>query len=120
VPVSEITDMHHELSKRFKFRLPVHPKNLLQLIHPHYGYLGCFSHRPGYSWDELLEIYKHQIVSSFERTLGQDLLADELSCLSFWLIEDTTRKGWLNLNELKPLMEVITFHLLNHLLGFEI
>lgn len=63
------------------------------MIHPHYGYFSSFKNR-GFNWEEMLEIYQNQIVSSFERTVGQELLADELTCLSLWLIEDEKRKGY--------------------------
>lgn len=88
--------MHGDFGKKFRFRFPLHPKNLQQLIHPHMGYLTGFQSE-GYSWDEMVEIYKNQIVSSYERTLGFELLADELSCLSFWLIVDKEEKGSFNL-----------------------
>ena len=34
------------------------------------------------------------------------MLADELSCLSFWLIQDDKKKGYFEFNELRPLLEV--------------
>jgi len=37
------------------------------------------------------------------------LLGDELSCLSFWLLADPERKGWLNADELTPLMKAFKF-----------
>lgn len=49
------------------------------------------------------------MVSSFERTLGQELLADELAALCYWLIEDTQRKGYFEFQELKPLLEAFRF-----------
>jgi len=33
-----------------------------------------------------MQVYKNQIVSSYERAIGQDILADELACLSYWNI----------------------------------
>lgn len=77
----------------------------MQMIHPHYGYLCNFKTR-GFNWEEMLSIYENQLVSSYERTIGQELLADELAALSYWLLEDETRKGYLTLNELKSLLEV--------------
>lgn len=37
--------------------------------------------------------------------------ADELSCLSFWLIADTERKGWLSFKEAEWLMQAFRFEL---------
>jgi hypothetical protein len=63
-------------------------------------------------------------VSSYERTIGQQLLADELACLSYWLIEDEKKKGYFTLPELKPLLEVIipftSFRLLDLMLGISL
>lgn len=42
---SDMTDFHHDFSKKLKFRVPLHPKNMLQLIHPHYAYLCNFKIR---------------------------------------------------------------------------
>lgn len=75
------------------------------MIHPHYGYLCNFQNRH-ISYDELLNLYRNQIVSSYERFLGQELLADELSCLSYWLLVDEEKKGYFNLNEVEKLLQV--------------
>lgn len=56
-----------------------------QMIHPHFGYLTNFKGM-NFSFDELMQVYKNQIVSSYERAIGQDILADELACLSYWNI----------------------------------
>jgi hypothetical protein len=56
-----------------------------QMIHPHFGYLTYFKGK-NFSFDELMQVYKNQIVSSYERAIGQDILADELACLSYWNI----------------------------------
>jgi hypothetical protein len=47
------------------------------------------------------------MVSSYERALGNDLLADELACLSYWLIVDPEKKGHLSMEQLKYLLNVI-------------
>ena len=50
-------------------------------------------------------------MSSYERTLGQTLLADELACLSYWMIEDQSKKGYFLLHEAKPLFEAFRFNI---------
>jgi hypothetical protein len=37
------------------------------------------------------------------------LLGDELSCLSFWLVQDEHKKGWLTLEEFKGLLYAFRF-----------
>ena len=88
--------------------MPLAPKNLAQLTHPFYGYLTAF---PGlsFTYEELRSIYVNQIASSYEKTFGQELLSEELSCLSFWLLADPNQKGWLSLQEAVPLLKAFKF-----------
>lgn len=46
------------MSKVFRFNVPLHPKNLSQLIHPFHGYLTAY---PGkhFSYDDLVEVYEN-------------------------------------------------------------
>jgi len=50
-------------------------------------------------------------VSSYERSLGQGLLADELGCLSYFLIADPEKKGYLNLQEFEFLLKAFRFEI---------
>ena len=104
----DMVEFHSEFAKKFKFRVPLHPKNLQQMIHPHFGYFANFKNR-SFNFNELLQAYDNQIVSSYERSLGQDLLGDELACLSYWLIEDAQKKGYFSLKEVIPLLEAFRF-----------
>lgn len=78
------------------------------MIHPHFGYLISFKNR-SFNFNELLQVYKNQIVSSYERSLGQELLADELACLGYWLIEDEQKKGYFTIKDVAPLLEAFRF-----------
>lgn len=104
----ELVEFHYDFARKFKFRIPLHPKNMQQMIHPHFGYLTNFKGR-SFNFNELLQVYHNQIASSYERSLGQDLLGDELACLSYWLIEDAQKKGFFTLKELLPLLEAFRF-----------
>lgn len=103
----KVVEMHGDYGKKFKMSIPVHPRNLEQMIHPHVGY--CTGFKDGISWDEMHELYKNQIVSSYERTLGFELFADELSCLSFWLIVDQEKKGYMSLQKFEKLLQGFRF-----------
>jgi hypothetical protein len=104
----ELVDFHHDYSKKFKLRIPLHPKNLQQLIHPHFGYLASFPDRQ-FNFNDLMRVYEEQIVSSYERSLGQDMLADELACLSYWNVEDAQKKGYFTFKEVIPLLTAFRF-----------
>ena len=56
VKSEEMVDFHYDYVEKFKFTIPLHPKNIMQMIHPHYGYLNCFKDRQ-FSFKELVEIY---------------------------------------------------------------
>ena len=61
------------------------------------------------TFDELLQIYQNHITSSFEKTHGNDLLGEELSCFSFWMLHDTASKGWMTLAEVGKLLHTFKF-----------
>jgi hypothetical protein len=47
---------HHDYAKKLKFKVPLHPKNLMQMIHPHYGYITNYKGKE-FSFEELHEMY---------------------------------------------------------------
>ena len=108
LPADKLTDLFGEYSKMFKVKIPLHPKNLSQLVHPFHGYLASFRNKE-FDFDELINIIENQAASSYEKEFGRELLGDELSCLSFWLIQDETKKGWLSLEEFKGLLFAFKF-----------
>ena len=57
VDATDLIDVHASFSKTFQFRVPINPRNLSQLIHPHQGYMASMPDR-GYSWDEMVSMYE--------------------------------------------------------------
>lgn len=39
LPLHKMLVLHYDLATKYKMRIPIDPKNLAQMIHPHYGYL---------------------------------------------------------------------------------
>ena len=103
-----MTEFLGEYSKTYRFKAPLHPKNLSQLVHPFHGYLNAYKGRQ-FSFEDLLVIFENQITASHEKEHGRELLGDELSCLSFWLIQDESQKGWLTLEEFKGMLYAFRF-----------
>jgi hypothetical protein len=60
-----------------------------------------------FRFEDLVEVYENQIVASLERSMGRDLLAEEISCLSFWLA--FTEKSSLSFEEFSELLTVFRF-----------
>ena len=62
-----VVDMHNQYAKAYQFRIPLHQRNLSQIVHPHQGYLAAFPDR-GFSWDEMFGLYETMLVSTYEKT----------------------------------------------------
>ena len=90
VAATDVTDAHATFAKGYTFRVPINPRNLSQLIHPHQGYMASMPDR-GYTWEEMLQTYEIQVVSSYEKSKGRTLHGEELSALSMWLLADTEK-----------------------------
>lgn len=84
MPANELVDFHGEFAKKFKFTVPLNPINFAQMIYPYQGYLCHFPKH--FKFNELVEVYENQIAAGLERVHGRYLFADELSCLSFWMV----------------------------------
>lgn len=104
VDAPDLIDVHASFSKTFTFKVPINPRNLSQMIHPHQGYMASMPNR-GYSWDEMLQMYEMQMIASYEKAKGRYLHSEELSALSFWLLSDTERKG--SLTDAKDMQQLM-------------
>ena len=58
VASEKLTTYHGELTKIYGFKVPLHPKNLSQLVHPWQGYLTAF---PGleFTFNQLIDVYEN-------------------------------------------------------------
>lgn len=108
VSYQKLAEFHGEYSKMYTFPVPLHPKNLAQLLHSFQGYL-CKMEGNGVTFDELHQIYLNQIAASYEKTFGNDILGEELSCLSFWQLHDSQQKGWMSMQEASKLFKAFKF-----------
>ena len=89
----------------FRIKFDFHPRNLSQMIHPYQGYLGAFPTLE-MTFEELLRVYRIQLVSSYERCQGQEIFANEISCYSFWDLLDKKKTGVMNLEQFRELLVV--------------
>ena len=76
-----IVDFHHKFSKVKKFDIFIHHRNMLQILHPYWGYMGAIEGK-SFKFDEVIKMYRQQLVSSYERSLGQTYLAGKRKQLS--------------------------------------
>jgi hypothetical protein len=73
---------HNEYAKAYGMDIEIHPKLLMKLVHPHFGYMLLF--RRNLTLDELTDFYHRMLLASQERFDGQTLHSDELLAYNFW------------------------------------
>jgi hypothetical protein len=106
---SKVLDVYALYVKTHKFEIPVDPKNVARLVHPHYAYL---SHFPlPFTADNLMAIMRDKIVSGFEEYNGQDLLSSEIAAYTYWNYFDKTSKGFMTVSEFIDLLKVFRISL---------
>jgi len=66
----EVLPFHNEFSKYYELDLPIHPKNLAMMLHPHWGFF-CKFIKNEFSFEDILNFYQTEYVSSYFRNLGQ-------------------------------------------------
>jgi len=101
---SKILDMHAKYVQSFKFDIPIDPRNLMRMLHPHYAYLTYFP--APFTFDNLMSIYDNKLVSSFEHFYGQESLASEIAAYTYWAYFDKELKGYMTVAEFAEFMKV--------------
>jgi hypothetical protein len=69
-----IVDFHYKFAKVKKFDIFIHHRNMLQIMHPYWGYMSAIEGK-FFTFEEVIKMYRQQLVSSYERSLGQTYLA---------------------------------------------
>lgn len=68
LPAEELVGFHYEYAKTNEFHIPIHTKNIATMLHPHWGYL-CKFNKKEYSFNEIIEFYHSELISSYYREL---------------------------------------------------
>lgn len=63
---NKFVELHDSFARKFTFKFDFHPYNLAQMIYPYQGYLAGFPNTQ-FSFEQLMMVYRFQLVSSFER-----------------------------------------------------
>jgi len=61
---------HNEFARNKNFDIPLEPKSLAIILHPHWGYMSKFT-KKNFTFDEIMEFYKYEFLSSHYRILGR-------------------------------------------------
>jgi hypothetical protein len=114
-----IVEFHYKYARKRPFDIFIDHQHMLQILHPFQGYMSAIDDR-FFTFDEIIKMYRQQIVASYEKSIGQTYLAskflnliviDELSCLAFWDIIDKERKGYVDFNNFVRVLKMFRFHL---------
>jgi hypothetical protein len=111
VECSRFLEFHNLYIDEYNFEIPIDDRSLMEMLHPHYGYLTNLPVR--LNFNQLLKFYALQSLASFERLEGEELLARQLSALNYWRCVDTADKGIVNLTQFNQLLQAFKLPELN-------
>lgn len=107
IAAERMLDFHTSFIEEYPFEVPLDKKSLHEMIHPH-GYYLC-SMPVGLTFAQLLQFYSLQILASYERSLGEDLLARQLSALNYWRFIDLNQTGILYKAGFQDILQTLKF-----------
>ncbi len=69
IGAEEVLPFHNEFCKHHSLDIPMHPKNLAMMLHPHWGYY-CKFYKNQFSLEDVINFYQTEYVSSYFRKIG--------------------------------------------------
>ena len=115
MPPYKFIQMHKEFVNNYNFDIPIYPRILQRMIHPHYNYMSNLPN--SISLEEFYGLYENFIACSYEESLGQTLLAQELLSLTFWLFIFGDR-GSVNMKEISDFLKIFRMDVPSNLGSF--
>jgi leucine-zipper-like transcriptional regulator 1 len=106
IEFKRMLDFHTKFVEHYRFEVPVDMRSLYEMIHPHAGYMVLLP--GGLGFDKLISFYKNQLVATFERSLGEELLSRQISCFNYYRTVLGDEK-WLNRKKTNDLMVAFKF-----------
>jgi hypothetical protein len=85
-------------------KFPFDQYAIVSMLHPIRGHL---TRLPGkFTYDQFLDFLKMETLASYERFVGEQLMAKQISAFNLWTFFDNNRTGYLGLEKFKKLMHV--------------
>jgi hypothetical protein len=109
ITAEEVLPFHNEFTKHYQFDIPLHYKNIAMMLHPHWGFF-CKYTKQEFSFDDIIDFYTDEFVSSHYRNIGREILANRISAFNYWKIVDPKLNGFLPFNEFYYLLESMAFN----------
>lgn len=107
IDASRMLDFHLEFADRYSFKVPIDEKSLVEMLHPYFGYMCKMPF--AFNLAQLLDFYEYQIVAAYERSLGEELLAKQISAFNYFRWFDPEKRGWLGKQEFESVLTTLKF-----------
>jgi leucine-zipper-like transcriptional regulator 1 len=82
IECERLLDFHTTFLEHYTFDVPIDKRSLVEMVHPHAGYLVLVPR--DFSFANMMKFYEIQILASFERSLGEDLLSKQISAFNYY------------------------------------
>jgi hypothetical protein len=104
---SRMLEFHSEFLKNFAFEVPLDKRSVFEMLHPHAGYMVTLPYR--FTFNKLIDFYHVQLVATYERTLGEELLSRQISCFNYFDCVADGGHALMELAKVNQLMETFKF-----------
>ena len=117
IECKRMLDFHGKFVEHYPFEVPIDKKSLVEMIHPHGGYLSLTPR--SFTLFQMMDFYKIQILASFERSLGEDLLSRSLSAFNYYRSIQGSEPNWLDKQKTNEMLVSLKFPIANSLKSFK-
>lgn len=82
IECKRMLDFHSKYVEHYQYDVPLDKRSLFEMLHPHAGYMNLLP--LSFTFEDLIFFYRVQIVASYERSLGEDILSRSISCYNYY------------------------------------
>lgn len=107
IEASRMLDFHYQFTERYPFDVPMDKRSLYEMVHPHAGYMVLLPYK--FTFNKLIDFYNVQLVASYERSLGEELLSRQISCFNYFSCISEDGGPLLDKKKLNELMKTLKF-----------
>ena len=117
VECSRLLDYHTRFIEHYSFEVPVDKRSMWEMVHPHAGYLIKMNRE--FTFSDMIDFYYVQLISSYERSLGEDLLSRQLSLFNYYRFIHQDQAFFLDLKRTNDLLVTLNFFEVHSLNEFQ-
>jgi hypothetical protein len=113
---ARMLDFHYQFTEHYQFDIPTDKRSLFEMVHPHAGYMVCMPYR--FTFNKLIDFYNVQLVATYERSLGEEILSRQISCFNYFSCI-AEPDALLDLNKANQVMQCFKFQKFENLIEFK-